>query len=433
MDKGVATPIHVIMNQVLYDRTKEEVWRQATWATTVPSAVFVGLTADAHEGKGVPIGLVLGTKDMIAPSAAGYDINCGMLYLTTGIKWEKIMAKETRRAIMEAIQNRVAFGTGRHRAKGQMDLTEKKMREILQYGLEPLGVSKKFASLKFERPFFPVPNYVEYKQAFDLSYGQLGSLGGGNHFWELQVDQNDNVGIMIHTGSRRYGHQVATEFFNEGRVWWNERHHDQLRNGDKEMIYFPHDSDIGRRYLNAMHQAANFALANRYMIAVATMDAFEEVLHEHAEIYCELSHNIVAQEEGLWVHRKGATRALPAGHPMLPEELRDRGQRVLIPGSMGSSSAILEALPGSIKTLYSVNHGAGRNMGRGEANRTLNQLAANAEMNEKDILFNGRDVPLDESRECYKDIDEVLRTVEGAGLAKIQTILRPVAVLKGTD
>jgi len=238
---------------------------------------------------------------------------------------------------------------------------------------------------------------------------------------------------MIHTGSRGYGHQIATDFFNEGLEWWNSTHTDQLARKDKEKVNFPVDSDIGRRYINAMNQAANFAIANRYLIAQASIEAVQNVFQDTPEIYYEISHNLVQYEEGLWVHRKGATRALPARHSLLKDtEYETTGHPVLIPGSMGTASAILQPQD-SRKSLYSVNHGCGRVMSRGQANRTFDQTVLNKEMDDMDIIYNTRNVPKDESLHCYKAIDEVLATVEGAELAKITVNLRPRAVIKGND
>ena len=238
---------------------------------------------------------------------------------------------------------------------------------------------------------------------------------------------------MIHTGSRGYGHQVATDFFNEGLEWWNNSHTNQLGKGQKEMISFPIDSDIGKRYYNAMNQAANYAIANRFLIALAVMEAIQEVFKGTAEVFYEISHNLVQIEDGLFIHRKGATRALTGGHSLLAgTPYATTGHPVLIPGSMGTSSAVLMPV-NSKKSLYSINHGCGRVMARGQAKRTLDQTTINTEMDNMDIIYNDRNVPIDESLHCYKNIDEVLETVEGAGLAKVVIRLYPRAVIKGSD
>ena len=432
LERGVPVPIRVFMNQVLYDASEEEMWRQATWATTIPSVQKIILTPDAHAGAGVPVGIVVATKDYIASCAAGYDISCGMLLLRTKLRAEDITSKEKRRAWINEIEDRVSLGCGYHRQPKQIYIPINKLTEILQHGLLALNVHKSVVS-RFERSHLRVDNYVHYERAFDRGCKQLSSLGGGNHFLEMQTDQDGNVWIMIHTGSRGYGHQVATDFFNEGLDWWNSSHTNQMGKGQKEQISFPVDSDIGKRYINGMNQAANFALVNRYLIAQACIESTENVFQSTPEIYYEISHNLVQYEEGLWVHRKGATRALPAGHSLLVgTEYENTGHPILIPGSMGTASAVLMPRD-SRKSLYSVNHGCGRVMSRGQANRTLKQDILNKEMDDMDILYNTRNVPMDESLHCYKDIDAVLATVEGAGLASVIVSLRPRAVIKGND
>lgn len=432
LEKGVSTPISIFMNDKLYEESEEEMWKQATWATSIPSVQKIVITPDAHAGAGVPVGVVVATKDHIAPCAAGYDISCGMLLIKTALKAEDIVPKEKRRALMGNIEDRVALGAGHHRVKNQTYISHNKFMEILQHGLQALDVHSSVQS-KFEKSCHKIHNYEHFDKAVTRGSIQLCSLGGGNHFLECQVDDNGNVWVMIHTGSRGYGHQVATDFFFEGLDWWNASHVNQLPKYMKEQISFPVDSDIGKRYLNAMNQAANFAIANRYLIAQASIEALQEVFKATSEIFYEISHNLVQKEGDFWVHRKGATRAFPAGHELLVgTEYEKTGHPVLIPGSMGTSSAVLMPKD-SKKSLYSINHGCGRVMSRGQARKTLDQSQINKAMDDMDILYNGWNVPIDESPNCYKSIDEVLQTVEGAGLAEVIINLWPRAVLKGCD
>ena len=432
LDKGVSTPITIFMNDKLYDASEEEMWKQATWATTIPSVQKIIITPDAHAGAGVPVGIVVATKDHIAPCAAGYDISCGMIFLKTSLTKDDIFSKEIRRSLMKNIENKVALGAGSHRALKQINIKGNTFIEILQYGLEALNVNKKIQA-KFEKPYYKINEYEHFEKAVNRGCGQLSSLGGGNHFWELQQSDDGQVGVMIHTGSRGYGHQIATDFFNEGLEWWNSNHTEKLSKNLKEQISFPVESRIGKRYINAMKQAANFAITNRYLIALATIEVFQEIFKITPEIYYEISHNFVHEENNLLVHRKGATRALPANHQLLNgTEYSQTGHPILIPGSMGTYSTIL--MPkNSEKSLYSVNHGCGRVMSRGHAKKILDQLQVNKAMDDMDILYNGRDVPIDESLNCYKDIDEVINTVESSGLAKVITNLWPRAVIKGND
>lgn len=431
LEKGVSKPISIFMNQKLYDASEEEMWRQATWATTIPSVEKIVITPDAHAGAGVPVGVVVATKNYVAPCAAGYDISCGMVSLKTKLTKENIASKETRRKWMNAVQERMAIGAGKEQMKRQYKVNDKKLKEVLVNGI--LAFETPHYCENFEKTHHEVKQYIHYEKAYNRGYYQLSSLGSGNHFWEGQQDEKGNIWVMIHTGSRGYGHQIATDFFNEGLEWHNLNNQSRLSKGQKELVNFPVDSDIGQRYLNAMNQAANFALANRYLLAKATIEATEEVFRDTPEIVYEISHNLVQYENGLWIHRKGATRAFPGGHNLLNgTKFASTGHPVLIPGSMGTASAILYPVD-SAKSLYSVNHGCGRVMSRGNAKRTLDQQVVDKEMDDMDIIYNNRHVPIDECLRVYKNIDDVLDTVEGAGLAKVAVKLYPRAVIKGND
>ncbi|MDD5650175.1 MAG: RtcB family protein [Candidatus Nanoarchaeia archaeon] len=432
LEKGVPKPITIFMNQFLYDQSEEEMWRQATWATNIPSVEKIIITPDAHVGAGVPVGIVVATKDYIAPCAAGYDISCGMILLKTKLVNDQINNKEKKRAIMKSIEERISLGIGQQRTSKQIIINKDKFLDILQYGLLALNVPEKICN-KFEKTHHKVNKFVHYDKAFNRGINQLSSLGSGNHFWELQQSENGEIWVMIHTGSRGYGHQIATEFFNEGFEWWNNNFEKKINKNNKELVCFPVDSDIGIRYLNAMNQAANFAIVNRFLIAQATIEAINEITSDIPEIYYEISHNLVQLEQGLWIHRKGATRALPANHELLKGTgFENTGHPILIPGSMGTSSAVLFP-KNSINSLYSINHGCGRVMSRGNANKNLDQDIINKEMTEMDILYNSRNAPKDESFHCYKNIDQVLETVEGSNLAKVSFKLYPRAVIKGND
>jgi len=426
LEKGVSKPISIFMNQKLYDASEEEMWRQATWATTIPSVEKIIITPDAHAGAGVPVGVVVATKDYIAPCAAGYDISCGMISLKTKLTKEQIAPKEIRRKWMDTIQEHIALGKGRDQVPRQYRVNDKKFKEILVKGI--LAFESHNLD-NFEKTHHEVKEYVHYERAYNRGYYQLASLGGGNHFLEMQQDTEGKIWIMAHTGSRGYGHQIATDFFEEGLVFSEGK----LQRKNKELVNFPINSDIGQRYLNAMNQAANFALANRYLIARAIIQVTEEIFKDTPEIVYEISHNLVQFENGLWVHRKGATRAFPKGHELLKNTVFENiGHPVLIPGSMGTASAILTPSD-SAKSLYSVNHGCGRVMSRRKAKETLDQVIVDKEMDDMDILYNNRHVPIDESMHAYKNIDEVLETVEGADLAKVSVKLFPRAVIKGND
>jgi tRNA-splicing ligase RtcB len=264
---------------------------------------------------------------------------------------------------------------------------------------------------------------------------QLGSLGGGNHFIELQrSEQAGTLFVQVHTGSRGFGHGLATNYFELAR----EEHPELMK--DIDLGYFTPESRHYKDYLNAVAAGGNYAILNRLVIFEQVSEAFREVFGEELELVYEISHNLVQREwhpelGEVWVHRKGATRAFPAGHPALRgTHWEETGHPVLIPGSNKDWSYILRPLAGAVNSGYSVNHGAGRRLSRGEANRTLSQRKMDDEYAAAGIVVNtdGR-VPLDEAAPAYKPAEEVVAAVVGAGLAEVEHRLWPLASLKGVD
>jgi tRNA-splicing ligase RtcB len=260
-----------------------------------------------------------------------------------------------------------------------------------------------------------------------LKRDQLGSLGGGNHFVEMQIGQDGRVWVMLHTGSRGFGYKTAELYFSRGCTAHG------LSKKDEDLVYFDADSEVGKLYWNHHNMAANFATANRLIIAREVAQVLKSVFGGEAELYYEISHNLIQREGDRFVHRKGATRALPAGHDLLTgTKWEATGHPIIIPGSMEEGAALLVAKD-SRPSAFSINHGAGRRLGRNQARKKLDQKYVDQHMNELDILVNTRNVPLDESGPCYKDLGSVLDTVEVAGLATVTERLRPVAVIKGEE
>ena len=425
LEKGLPVAVDVFLDEDLYNRSEEEAWRQMATASRFPGVRRVAVTPDTHSGYGVPIGIVIETEGTLLPTAAGYDISCGMVQLETTLNAEDVRDANKRRKWIEAVTGGIGIGVG---MGGSRKLSSQRFAEVLRHGALALGVSRQ----NCERDFIPVDDGVDALEVADAKWGQLGSLGGGNHFCELQVDDEDRVWAMIHTGSRGFGYKTAETYFAKGVEAQG------LRKGEKDLVWFDAGSRLGRAYWNHHNMAANFAIANRLLIGEAVCRALEDVFGGTAKIFYEISHNLI-QEEGprgskRFVHRKGATRAFPAGHHALEGTKWEKtGHPILIPGSMQTGSAILYAEPGAEKSIYSINHGSGRLMSRSAAKRTLNQKEVNATMAAQDILLNTRDVPIDESGPCYKDLNQVLNVVEISGLAKVVKRLRPVACIKGND
>jgi tRNA-splicing ligase RtcB len=264
---------------------------------------------------------------------------------------------------------------------------------------------------------------------------QLGTLGGGNHFIELQrADDTGTLFVQVHTGSRGFGHGLATNYFDIA----HEEKPDVVK--DIDLGYFTPESSHYKSYLNAVAAGGNYAIINRLVIFEEVAAAFKKVFKAELNLVYEISHNLVQREwhpefGDVWVHRKGATRAFPAGYPTLKgTQWEHTGHPILIPGSNKDWSYILRPLPGAVKSGFSVNHGAGRRMSRGEANRKLSQRAIDDEYRRAGILVNtDGHVPLDEAAPAYKSSSQVVKAVIDADLARIEHKLWPLASLKGTD
>ena len=365
--------------------------------------------------------------------------NCGMMSARSKVEAEAA-TPERRLEFNRAVMGRVNMGFG-GKSKKLGQLSDEEFQNLVrggaEYYVERYGAT--FDRSHAERHRIPVDDdwRIPYggKGRPERGRDQLGSLGGGNHFIELQrSSQTGTLFVQVHTGSRGFGHGLATNYFELAR----EEHPELLK--DIDLGYFTPESKHYRDYLNAVAAGGNYAILNRLVIFEQVSEAFREVFGEELELVYEISHNLVQKEwhpefGDVWVHRKGATRAFPAGHPFLKGTVwEERGHPVLIPGSNKDWSYILRPLAGAERSGFSVNHGAGRRISRGEANRTLSQRQMDDEYREAGIVVNvdGR-VPLDEAAPCYKPSEEVVAAVVGAGLAEIEHSLWPLASLKGVD
>lgn len=425
LEQYVKVPVHAFLSDELFAASEGTSWDQAGSTANMPGVTSVVLTPDLHQGYGVPIGCVIVTDTTILPTAAGYDIGCGMVQLRTNIDADKVADKEKRRAWLDEVQSRIGVGVGQE-AKGHK-MPHVRFDDMVRFGAKAFG--KTLGNT--ERDFIPVPDKLpcSVPDRAMAKANQIGSLGGGNHFCEMQVEEKTGkVWVMIHTGSRGYGWNIANDFFHKGAEALG------LPVKDRELAWFDRSSELGKSYWALHNMAGNFAICNRLMIGKYVCDALSDVFGGEAEIFYEISHNLIQDEGGKLVHRKGATRAFPKGHPFLKgTKYEETGHPILIPGSMATGSAILYAEPGAEASAFSVNHGSGRVMSRGAAKRTLDQATIDKQMNDADILINTRNTPIDESGPCYKDLNQVLATIEMAGLAKVAHRLKPVACIKGND
>ena len=345
----------------------------------------VALMPDAHVGFGVPIGCVFGTEDVIIPNAIGVDIGCGMCAVrTNGMRPSVTMVKN----VMGVIRELVPVGFNHHKEKQAWDWFERHQ------------ISSEVVEAESQR----------------ASY-QLGTLGGGNHFIELQVDDSDTLWVMIHSGSRHLGLAIA-KHYHELAKKMNARWHSESCSSDIALL--PLDSDEGKGYIDDMHYALTFAKENRSRMMDTCIRVLEHVLCISEESRLDVHHNYADIEHhfgrNLWVHRKGAIRARA-------------GEAGIIPGSQGSSSYIVEGL-GNHVSLTSCSHGAGRTMSRKGARAKLNLADEIKKLDDQGIVHGIRHQnDLDEAAGAYKDIDTVM--ANQTDLVKVVTKLRPIGVIKG--
>jgi tRNA-splicing ligase RtcB (3'-phosphate/5'-hydroxy nucleic acid ligase) len=407
---------------------------------------------DIHAGFGLPIGGVMATLvrgGVVSAGAVGMDINCGVRLLSTSIPAASL-DKPTIRALMTAVEKRIPVGLGgksRH-----SPLCREALPEVLTDGAKGLverGYGTGDDLMCTEEGGRLTGADIEAVSARALERAaQLSTLGSGNHFLEFGTVekvfnpdtasvfglQKDMLTIMIHTGSRGFGHQICTDY-TEILAKAAPRYGIKLPN--KGLACCPIDSPEGRNYLAAMACAVNFAFANRQLMTHDIREAFSEVLGRNialAVVY-DVAHNIAKTEEHcgeqLLVHRKGATRALPPGHPQNPACYMGSGHPAIVPGSMNSPSYVLTGTEHVYETFCSVNHGAGRRMSRSAAFKTISREAFTASTG--DIMINTRDFRklLDEAPLAYKNIDDVVDTLAEIGLTSKVVRLQPLAVIKG--
>ena len=420
--------VRLFLTDTLLAELEEGLGAQIRNARRFPGVRDVAITPDAHQGYGVPVGCVMATEGTLAMGPVGYDIGCGVAALRSEVRKEDATPDKVK-AFSRDVMRRVGLGAG---SRGQ-PVSDERFQEIFRGGAEAVGARRGTA----ERDRIPVEDTWDVPKRSRAWRGQqqVGSLGGGNHFIELQHD-GERLWVMYHTGSRGFGHGLASHYFELAMEELG------LKRGEMDLGYFRPESRHWRGYKNAVAAGGNFAIVNRLMIGREVAAAFADSFGAEPELVYEISHNLVQEEHHpdlyawpAWVHRKGATRALPAGHPMLSGTPWERtGHPVLIPGSMGDFSYVLRPRPGAARAIYSVNHGCGRRKSRSAARREISQAQANARMKDLGVLVNaGGSVPVDESPDCYKPAVQVIRAVVEAGLAEVEVQLRPIASIKGND
>jgi tRNA-splicing ligase RtcB len=416
---------------------------------------------DIHFGYGFPVGGVAAfdlADGVVSPGGIGYDINCGVRLLATELTVDEV--RPVLRPLIDALYRAVPSGVG---SKGPLSLSPSEVDEVLAGGARwavgrGYGRPEDLAHQEEEGCLGAADPHAVGDDARRRGLKQLGTLGSGNHFLEVQgVDEvflpefakalhlrTGQVVVMLHTGSRGLGHQVATDYI---RTMDERLRREGVALIDRQLSCAPIASEEGQRYLTAMAAGANFAWANRQLITEGVRRAFRETFHRpDAElglsVVYDIAHNIAKVEEHrtaggvkpLLVHRKGATRAFPAGREEVPTDYRAFGQPVLIPGDMGTASYVLMGLPTAMdRSFGSSCHGAGRLLSRHAAVRRFRYDTVTQELARLGIVVKAasREGVTEEAPGAYKNVEEVVRVAEGAGLTQRVARLVPIGVVKG--
>ncbi len=447
-----------ILEHALQDKSLDQLVNTAT----LPGIVGYALAMpDIHQGYGFPIGGVVATRypdGVISPGGVGFDINCGVRLLASDLHKEEVMPYISDLA--SALYHYVPSGVG---VKGFLRLSEKELNKVLDEG--SCWAKKKGYATEEDLAHTEERGCMSQADAGKVSTRakergrpQVGTLGAGNHFAEIQEVEEvydekaaeafglfpGQVTVMIHCGSRGLGHQVCSDYVD---VFQRAVRKYGIELPDRQLVCAPLNSPEGQDYLKAMAAAANYAWANRQLLTHQAREAFAQVLAGKVKRYrlrlvYDVAHNMAKIEEHVvngkkmkvCVHRKGATRAFGPHHPDVPEDYRDVGQPVLVPGSMGTASYVLVGSAGAMeKTFGSTCHGAGRMMSRHAAKKKVRgqELRARLESQGIEVRAGSMRGLAEEAPIAYKDVDRVVRVVEQAGIARKVARLRPLAVVKG--
>ncbi|RKY38618.1 MAG: RNA-splicing ligase RtcB [Candidatus Omnitrophota bacterium] len=459
---GMRVPGRIYANQkMLEDIRRDRAPEQVANTAFLPGIVKYSLAMpDIHWGYGFCIGGVVATdpdkEGVIAPGGVGYDINCGVRLLRTRISYEEI--KNRIEALINLLFQEIPAGLG---SKGGIRLAGKEKERVLiegagwavrqGYGVErDLQFTEEKGALKGADP-----GKVS-SRAYERGKAQVGTLGSGNHFCEIQVIEEiyepeiskvfglfkGQITVMIHSGSRGFGYQICDDYLKKMLV-----HFDKSKLPDRQLVCAPLNSKEGRDYFSAMSCAANYAWANRQVLMHLVRKGFAKFFGQKwedlgMELVYDVAHNIAKIEEHkvdgkrkrLCVHRKGATRAFPPFHPDIPHEYKQVGQPVIIPGDMGRHSFLLVGTEKAMEEAFgSTCHGAGRLMSRTAAIKSVNKSVLARELKSKGIVIRtaGKETLAEEAPQAYKDVEDVVDVVQGAGISKKVCRMKPLGVIKG--
>jgi tRNA-splicing ligase RtcB len=461
---GMRVPGIIYADEAMVKQIREEqAMEQVANVAMLPGIVDYSLAMpDIHWGYGFPIGGVAAMRvddGVVSPGGVGFDINCGVRILSTNLNEEEVRPKIME--LIEALYRNVPSGVG---SKGRVKLSAKEINEVLVKGSrwaveQGYGRPEDLETTEENGEMSGADPGKVSARARERGIPQLGTLGSGNHFLEvamvdkiyepyiasrLGINQPGQVMLLIHCGSRGLGHQVADDYIKE-MVRAMVKYGIQLP--DRQLACSPVKSPEGQAYLAAMRCAANYAWANRQCITHWVRQAFCQTLRKSEadtglELIYDVTHNIAKIEEHqsdgknekLCVHRKGATRAFPPGHPDVPAKYSEIGQPVLIPGDMGRVSYMLVGTEQAMKeTFGSTCHGAGRVQSRAAAKRHLRGRDVLESLKSRGITVRAGNLAVlaEEASEAYKDVSAVVEITQGAGISKIVARTKPIGVIKG--
>ncbi len=459
-------PARIFADETLLEKMKTDMTlEQAANVACLPGIYKYSIALpDAHQGYGFPVGGVAAMdmeSGVVSPGGIGYDINCGVRLLRTNLTEKEVRPR--LRELVDTIFKLVPAGVGE---TGLLKLSFGDLDKVLDEGVD-WALSKGYGwgdDKNFIEEFGHYEGADSSKvsqRAKERGKDELGTTGSGNHFIEIQVvnkifdaelakrlgiEQEGQVMVLIHTGSRGLGHQVATDYIRvaEGKMkQWG------LFLPDRELASIPLSTREAQDYLAAMKAAANYAWTNRQIITHWVREAFRRVFGKDPdklglEVVYDVAHNIAkieehaVDEEGhvrkVLVHRKGATRSFPAGRPEIPPKYRDIGQPVLIPGSMGTASYVLIGLPTSFQVTFgTAPHGAGRTLSRSAAVRMLPPNKVRSTLESRGIIVRSAESEIisEEAPEAYKNVDKVAEVAEATGMARRVSRHVPIGVVKG--
>jgi tRNA-splicing ligase RtcB len=461
---GMRVPGRIYADErMLRQIAEEQALDQVANVATLPGIVGASLAMpDIHWGYGFPVGGVAAFDErdgVVSPGGVGFDVSCGVRVIRTAL--DEAEVRPALQILVDALFHAVPSGVG---ATGRVKLDGQAMDRVLRHGARwavehGYGGTDDLSAIESGGTMPQADPDAVSPEAKKRGRAQIGTLGSGNHFLEVQVvdeifdaraasaiglTHTGQVVVFIHCGSRGLGHQVCTDYL---RVAERSAREHGIHLVDRQLACMPFQSDEGRRYVGAMSAAANFAWGNRQVITHWVREAFERVFAQSAEalgmsLVYDVSHNIAKIEEyvvdgtprRLVVHRKGATRAFPPGHADVPERYRTIGQPVLIPGDMGRYSFIALGTHRAVEEAFgSTCHGAGRVMGRKQAVRVLAGRDIGDELRRRGIIVRAQDRGLlaEEASQAYKDVADVVEVCHRAGLSRRVVRTRPIGVVKG--